>query len=75
MQNFITNDFLLESETAKKLYHDFAAHLPIIDYHCHLSPKAIAENTQFENITKLWIDGDHYKWSILPVLQVIRKSF
>ena len=73
MQNFITNDFLLESETAKKLYHDFAVHLPIIDYHCHLSSKAIAENTQFENITKLWIDGDHYKWRALRTLGVEEK--
>lgn len=59
---FITEDFLLYTKTAVSLYHDFAKAQPIIDYHCHLSPKDIAEDRHFENITQIWIEGDHYKW-------------
>jgi glucuronate isomerase len=59
---FITEDFLLESKTASHLFHTYAESLPIIDYHCHLSPKEIAENKQFDNITQGWLYGDHYKW-------------
>ena len=55
-------DFLLESPTAKKLYHEFAAPMPIIDYHCHLDPKQIAGDVSFENLTQIWLYGDHYKW-------------
>ncbi|REK74475.1 glucuronate isomerase [Paenibacillus paeoniae] len=65
MTAFIQDDFLLQSEIAKKLYHDYAKHLPIIDYHCHLDPKAIAENQRFRNITDIWLGGDHYKWRAL----------
>ncbi|MBF4471509.1 glucuronate isomerase [Flavobacterium sp. HJJ] len=61
-KSFITDDFLLHNDFAKKLYHDFAKAQPIYDYHSHLSPKDIAEDRQFENITQLWINGDHYKW-------------
>ncbi|MEP1487630.1 MAG: glucuronate isomerase [Algibacter sp.] len=59
---FITDDFMLESEAAKKLYHDYAKDLPIIDYHNHLSPQLIAENKTVDNITEAWLKGDHYKW-------------
>ncbi len=59
---FITDNFLLYSEAARTLYHDFAKAQPIFDYHCHLSPKDIAENRQFENLYQIWIDGDHYKY-------------
>lgn len=59
---FIDDDFLLDSATARHLYHEHAAKMPIIDYHCHLSPKMIAENKPFESITELWLGGDHYKW-------------
>jgi glucuronate isomerase len=59
---FITEDFLLYNKTAVSLYHDFAKAQPIIDYHCHLSPKDIAEDRQFSTITQIWIEGDHYKW-------------
>jgi glucuronate isomerase len=58
-------DFLLESATAKHLYHDFAENLPIIDYHCHLNPQEIFEDRKFENITQVWLGGDHYKWRLM----------
>jgi glucuronate isomerase len=61
-KTFISEDFLLRSETARILYHDYAKEMPIIDYHCHLPPDQIAENRQFENITQAWLYGDHYKW-------------
>lgn len=56
------DDFLLTTETAKHLYHDYAKDQPIIDYHCHLSPKEIYEDQTYENITQVWLGGDHYKW-------------
>lgn len=62
MQSFMDDDFLLTSETAKTLYHQYAKDMPIIDYHCHLSPKEIYENKKFKNITEIWLYGDHYKW-------------
>ncbi|MBU0934377.1 MAG: glucuronate isomerase [Spirochaetes bacterium] len=62
MKTFMDDDFLLESEAARKLYHDYAAAMPIFDYHCHVPPQQIAENTRFENLTQLWLKGDHYKW-------------
>ncbi|UOQ50545.1 glucuronate isomerase [Gracilibacillus caseinilyticus] len=62
MKAFMDENFVLHNETAEKLYHNYAKDLPIIDYHCHLSPQEIYENTQFENITKVWLYGDHYKW-------------
>jgi len=62
MKTFLDKNFLLERVTAQILYHDYAAHMPIIDYHCHLSPQQIAEDAQFENITQVWLYGDHYKW-------------
>lgn len=55
-------DFLLSTDTAKELYHDIAAKMPILDYHCHISPQEIAENRKFDNITQVWLGGDHYKW-------------
>ncbi len=61
-KKFIHEDFLLETKTASRLYHEYAEFLPIIDYHCHLSPKEIAENRQFANLTQIWLYGDHYKW-------------
>ncbi|WP_109829743.1 glucuronate isomerase [Reichenbachiella versicolor] len=62
MKPFIHDDFLLSTDTAKKLYHEYAANQPILDYHCHISPQEIAENKQFRNLTELWLAGDHYKW-------------
>ncbi len=59
---FLDKDFFLETESARRLYHGSAAQQPIIDYHCHLSPKDIAEDRQFPNLTAAWLEGDHYKW-------------
>lgn len=65
MSHFLTEDFLLHNEPAKHLYHHYAKHQPIFDYHCHLSPKEIADDRQFENLTQIWLAGDHYKWRAL----------
>ena len=62
MKDFLDKDFLLKTTTAKRLFHDYAADMPIIDYHCHLSPKDIAEDRIFNNIAEVWLHGDHYKW-------------
>jgi glucuronate isomerase len=62
MKPFLSDDFLLQTETARTLYHQHAAPQPIIDYHCHLPPDQIAQNRQFANITQIWLYGDHYKW-------------
>ena len=59
---FIHDDFLLQSKTARRLYHEYAKAEPILDYHCHLSPKDIAENRRFANLFEIWLEGDHYKW-------------
>jgi glucuronate isomerase len=60
--HFLDDDFLLSTQAARRLYHDFAAPEPIFDYHCHLSPKDIAENRRFNNLHEIWLEGDHYKW-------------
>ena len=62
MKPFIHKDFCLETATASRLYHEYAKELPIIDYHCHLNVKDIAEDKQFANLTEIWLGGDHYKW-------------
>ncbi len=62
MKAFMDQDFLLESDTAKTLYHNYAAKMPILDYHCHISPMEIAQDRHFSNITQVWLGGDHYKW-------------
>ncbi|MFC5529239.1 glucuronate isomerase [Cohnella yongneupensis] len=62
MKPFMDEMFLLGNETAARLYHDYAANMPIIDYHCHLDPREIAENKRFANLTEAWLYGDHYKW-------------
>ncbi len=65
MKEFMDQDFLLETPTAQKLYHDYAEKQPIIDYHCHVDPKEIFENRRFENIYQTWLEGDHYKWRVM----------
>jgi len=62
MKDFLDDNFLLNTKTAETLYHDYAADKPIIDYHCHLPPDEIAADKQFANLTKIWLNGDHYKW-------------
>ena len=62
MKTFMGEDFLLNNRSAQILYHDYAAHMPIIDYHCHLPPADIAHNTGFKNLAHAWLGGDHYKW-------------
>ena len=64
MENFIKDDFLLHSDLAKKLY-DSVKNLPIVDYHCHLQPKEIAQDQKWQNITQIWLGGDHYKWRLM----------
>jgi glucuronate isomerase len=62
MKDFLDQDFLLNTKTAQRLYHEYASELPIIDYHCHLPPDQIAEDVKFANLTRVWLYGDHYKW-------------
>ena len=62
MKAFMDKDFLLSTESAQKLYHEYAENMPILDYHCHINPQEIAEDRQFDNITQVWLGGDHYKW-------------
>ncbi|MDR0219885.1 MAG: glucuronate isomerase [Lachnospiraceae bacterium] len=65
MKKFMEQDFLLSTKTAADLYERIASKAPILDYHCHLSPKEIAEDRRFENIAQLWLEGDHYKWRLM----------
>ncbi|MFG6396687.1 MAG: glucuronate isomerase [Muribaculaceae bacterium] len=62
MKQFNDENFLLQSATAQRLYHDYAEGLPIIDYHCHLNPQYVADDHRFENLSRIWLEGDHYKW-------------
>ena len=62
MKKFMDNGFFLQTKTAAKLYHDYAAKMPIYDYHCHLPPQEIAEDKQYDNLGEIWLNGDHYKW-------------
>ena len=65
MAKFLGKNFLLTTDVAKDLYHDFAKSMPIVDYHCHINPKEIFEDRHFANITQAWLEGDHYKWRLL----------
>lgn len=65
MRHFLDENFLLYNRTSQYLYHEYAKTMPIIDYHCHLPPQEIAEDRQFENITQIWLAGDHYKWRVM----------
>jgi len=73
MKTFLTEDFLLRTDFAKLLYHDYAKSLPIIDYHNHLTPQDIANNTVFGNISQVWLAGDHYKWRAMRTLGIDEK--
>lgn len=65
MKTFMDKEFLLSTDTAQKLYHEYAEGMPIVDYHCHVSPQEIYEDKHFENISQVWLAGDHYKWRIM----------
>ena len=58
-------NFLLSTETAQRLFHSYAETMPVLDYHCHISPEEIATDRRFENITQVWLGGDHYKWRFM----------
>jgi glucuronate isomerase len=73
MSAFLTDNFLLSNDIARRLYHDYAAAQPIVDYHCHLSPKDIAENRRFANLFEIWLEGDHYKWRAMRANGVAEK--
>lgn len=73
MKTFITEDFLLQTDFAKTLYHSYAKDLPVIDYHCHLSPEDIANNHAFNTLTEIWLKGDHYKWRAMRTLGIDEK--
>ncbi|MCI8876568.1 MAG: glucuronate isomerase [Lachnospiraceae bacterium] len=62
MKQFMDKDFILSTECAQKLFHEYAEQMPVLDYHCHINPKEMAEDRKFENITQVWLGGDHYKW-------------
>ena len=65
MKQFMDDNFLLQTEAAQQLYHNYAENMPILDYHCHINPQEIYEDRQFENITQVWLGGDHYKWRFM----------
>jgi glucuronate isomerase len=73
MKPFMDDDFLLHSDSAQQLYHAYAKDKPIFDYHCHVPPQQIAENTCFENLTRLWLGGDHYKWRAMRTCGIPEK--
>lgn len=72
-KSFIEENFLLQNKYAEELYHKYSKDLPVIDYHCHLSPKEIAEDRRYENISQVWIAGDHYKWRAMRTLGIDEK--
>lgn len=73
MKAFMDENFLLQNKTAEVLYHEYAKDMPIIDYHCHLPPQEIGNDHRFANMTKIWLDGDHYKWRAMRALGVNEK--
>ena len=73
MKKFLDENFLLESVSAEKLYHGYAKDMPIIDYHNHLSPRQIADDINSENLTAVWLHGDHYKWREMRINGVAEK--
>jgi glucuronate isomerase len=73
MKPFINDNFLLNNKTAERLYHNYSENLPIVDFHCHLSPAMISEDRQFGNLTQAWLEGDHYKWRAMRTNGVSEK--
>ena len=77
MKQFMDKDFLLETDTAKHLFHDYAAKMPIIDYHCHISPQEIAEDHHFRSITEVWLGGERLlpcRCAEVPRLSIVDKT-
>ncbi len=70
---FITENFLLQNDRAAELYHGYARDLPIVDFHCHLPPAEIAADRRFENLTQIWLSGDHYKWRLMRTAGVAER--
>ena len=73
MKKFMDKDFLLQTDAARVLYHDYSENMPILDYHCHISPREIAEDRHFDTITQVWLGGDHYKWRMMRAFGVDEK--
>lgn len=73
MNRKFDEELCLTNETGRMLYHKYAEHMPIIDYHCHLQPKEICENRQFEDIGEMWLSGDHYKWRAMRTFGIEEK--
>ena len=73
MNTFMNADFLLKTETARKLYHEYAEQMPIIDYHCHINPQEIYEDRRYQSVTQVWLGGDHYKWRAMRSCGVAEK--
>jgi glucuronate isomerase len=73
MKTFIHKNFILGNKTAEKLYHQYSANQPIIDFHCHLSPQMIAEDRQFSDLSEIWLEGDHYKWRAMRTNGIAEK--
>ena len=73
IKSFLDENFLLQSEVAEYLYHEHARKLPIIDYHCHLNPKEIAEDKVYDNLAQIWLNGDHYKWRAMRTNGIAEK--
>jgi len=65
MKKFMDKDFILSTKTAAKLFHEYAENVPVLDYHCHINPEEIAHDRKFDNITQVWLGGDHYKWRFM----------
>src|SRR5579872_1239195 len=72
-KKFLSDSFLLENESSVALYKDYASTMPILDYHNHLNPQDIADNRKFNNITEVWLEGDHYKWRAMRINGVAEK--
>ena len=74
MNELLTADFMLHNETGKLLYHKYAEHMPIYDYHCHVIPQEIWEDKAYENITQVWLYGDHYKWRVMRSMESMKST-
>ena len=77
MKKFMGKNFILSSDTAEKLFHQYAEQMPVIDYHCHINPQEIVDDRVYKNITQAWLEGDHYKWRLMRAIgapEEVRRS-